>query len=1232
LVTPSSAEELQVGSVLGDYRVEALLARGGMGVVYTARQLAVDRRVALKVIAPALAEDESFRRRFERESRVAIEIEHPNIVPVYATGAAEGLLFIAMRYIDGRDLRRIIDAESPMSPERVLALLEQIASGLDAAHRKGLVHRDVKPANVMVERLGEDREHCYVLDFGLARQSESTALTHTGRWMGTPAYVAPEQLTGGDVDARTDVYALGALFFHALTGQLPYSRDHDAGMLFAHLNAPPPRATDLRSDLPHDLDAVLVRALAKDPAERFGSAGELASAAADAIAGTRAHVAEQGEAGAGARGRGTSAPARSWPLPAVLRTVPGISYVGRAAERAALEEAMALARGGARPMVLLSGEPGIGKTRLASYGAHRAHAEGMAVCWGSCSEELAVPYEPWIEVCSQIIEHAPHELLDRHVERHKGELGRLAGNLERRVPDLPEPQSSDPETERYLLFSAVTGLLGDVAQSVPVCVVLDDLHWADGQSVALLKHLVRTVEQGALQLIATYRDSDLGKDHPLSALLADLRTVEGVQRIALQGLDVDEVAQLMTAVAGHELEEDGLELAAQIAAETDGNPFFVGEILRALSETGALTFEEASGRWSIDRSSSIALPESVREVIERRVERLGEEALEALRFAAVIGREFDVELLSAVVEVDEGRLLDHLEAAVAASVLSESAEQVGRFRFVHALINQTLYEGLGRTRRARMHHRVGEALEELSGPDPAERLSELALHWRLAAVSVDIAKAAGYARRAGQRALESLAPDEAMKLFTDAVELTGDMRNADRCEALIGLGEAQRQSGDAAYRETLLEASRIAGALGDAELAASAALANNRGNQSVVGQLDAERMSAIEHALELDDPPQASRHARLLALQAIELAWDPDFTRRKALADEAVSLARVAGDPRTMAEVLHLAFFAYWSAETLELRGALIRELSRCASSLRDPALHFWVHSDECQVFIERGDFVRARAALEREQQIAEELGQPTLKWVSTSVRAGWALLHGDMAGGEPLIERAFQIGQEGGQPDAVFFYGALLAHIRTYQGRGQEIVAMLEQSVSAYPAIAAWKAALAQLLAWLGRGAESAAILEDAVSDRFEHVPPSPARSTALVLYAEAAVLTGNAGAAAILYELIEPWAEQVVWNGSTGYGHARMWLGLLAAVIRRHEQADQHLQFACEFHKANEMPLLEARGHLGWAQALAGRGEAGRAREHAARALELSRANGYGLFVEPAAALLGAESAAQA
>ena len=251
----------------------------------------------------------------------------------------------------------------------------------------------------------------------------------------------------------------------------------------------------------------------------------------------------------------------------------------------------------------------------------------------------------------------------------------------------------------------------------------------------------------------------------------------------------------------------------------------------------------------------------MRDVIARRVERLGGEAHELLTLAAVIGRSFELELLGRLIETRESELLDRLEAAVAASLLDESTERVGRFRFVHALINQTLYEGLGATRRSSMHHRVAVALEELYGQDPGEHVAELALHWRLAAV--DRPKAAHYSARAGRRALDSLAPAEAAKLFADALDLLGPVDDAERCLALIGLGEAQQLTGDPAYRTTLLHAAQIASSLGDADLAAAAALANTRGFTSLIGDLDDERVEAIERALELDDgaPIRAGAHS-----------------------------------------------------------------------------------------------------------------------------------------------------------------------------------------------------------------------------------------------------------------------------------------------------------------------------------------------------------------------------------
>ncbi len=276
----------------------------------------------------------------------------------------------------------------------------------------------------------------------------------------------------------------------------------------------------------------------------------------------------------------------AWPVPPALRLVPRAPYVGRADERALMERSRAQARAGARQAVLLAGEPGIGKTRLASHAALRAHAEGFAVCWGACSEDVAAPYEPWREISAQLVEHAPDGVLDEYVAAHGGDIARLARNLADRAPGAPPQQSSDPDTERFLLFRAVDELLLAVGRSQPLCVVLDDFHWADGQSVALLKHVAQAAEQGALLVIVTYRDSDLTKDHPLTGVLADLRRSEGVERIRLSGLGPDEVAELVAAAAGHELDADGLALAGGLSTETGGNPFFVGEILRNLIESG----------------------------------------------------------------------------------------------------------------------------------------------------------------------------------------------------------------------------------------------------------------------------------------------------------------------------------------------------------------------------------------------------------------------------------------------------------------------------------------------------------------------------------------------------------------------------------------------------------------------------------------------------------------------
>ena len=301
------AVDLSAGSQFAGYRIEELVGRGGMGMVYRATQLALERPVALKLIVPEYAADESYRRRFRRESRLAAQLDHPNVIPVYEAGEAQGLLFISMRFVEGYDLRELLMEEGRLAPQRAARIIAELAGALDAAHELGLVHRDVKPANVLLQRR-QGEEHAYLTDFGLARQTSSeSGLTRSGHWVGTLDYAAPEQFKGQPLDARTDVYALGCLLYEALTGRLPYPLDTDAAKIWAHTSEPPPQVTAAAPDVATGFDQLLARAMAKEPTERHGSAGDLGRAALAAAEGAPLPP-SRGLSPRGARRRSSSRP------------------------------------------------------------------------------------------------------------------------------------------------------------------------------------------------------------------------------------------------------------------------------------------------------------------------------------------------------------------------------------------------------------------------------------------------------------------------------------------------------------------------------------------------------------------------------------------------------------------------------------------------------------------------------------------------------------------------------------------------------------------------------------------------------------------------------------------------------------------------------------------------------------------------------------------------------------
>jgi len=339
-----AAHGLDVGDTLGTYRVEALIGRGGMGTVFLAEHLQLGRKVALKVLPPNLAEDPAFRERFIRESQLAASLDHPSIIPIYDADEREGILYIAMRYVEGTDLRRLLKAEAPLAPQQALRLLEPVSAGLDAAHAKGLVHRDVKPANILIEQASG---RVFVSDFGLAKLVSAVGMARTGSFLGTVDYCAPEQIEGKPVDARTDVYSLGCVLFECLTGQPPFVKDSEVAVIQAHLADPPPAVTTLRPELPSALDGVLATAMAKNPPVRYEACGELTDALDDALAdkGTAATVplrpgaltvaehtlASPAEPVPSPGGTAVARPPRSWRKPALAAGAAVLLMAGAAA-------------------------------------------------------------------------------------------------------------------------------------------------------------------------------------------------------------------------------------------------------------------------------------------------------------------------------------------------------------------------------------------------------------------------------------------------------------------------------------------------------------------------------------------------------------------------------------------------------------------------------------------------------------------------------------------------------------------------------------------------------------------------------------------------------------------------------------------------------------------------------------------------------------------------------------
>ena len=880
-------------------------------------------------------------------------------------------------------------------------------------------------------------------------------------------------------------------------------------------------------------------------------------------------------------------------------TAPASSFaelVGREDELALLRAQLDQACAGAGSVALLAGEPGIGKTRTAEELAADARLRGARVLWGRCYEGEGAPaFWPWVQLIRGYLHDQHPDLLRAELGPGTPEIAELVPELRQRLPEVPAPAPLEPAQARFRLFESITAFFVNAAARQPAVLILDDLHWADRPSLLLLQFLARELRRTRLLVIGTYRDVELGRRHPLTQTLAELARDQAGQRIQLRGLSGREIARFIELTAGLDPPDA---LVAAVADRTEGNPFFVAEIVRLLLTEGRLERPEQAG------SGAVAIPRSVRDVIGRRLERFSERCQRLLTVAAVIGRDFSLASLARTSGLSAQALLETLEEAEAGRVIAPLPRALGRYSFSHALIRETLYEELPAARRAKLHDRVGQALEALSAHDPEPHLADLAHHFLQGAPAGDPARAVHYARRAGERALRLLAYEEAASLYEhalQALELQSCQDGDQRCELLLALGDARRKAGEPRRAmDAFQRAAELAKQLEQPGLLASAAL----GFEDAVLPAGIARAGAadpsillLEAALTALGEAQIAVKARVLAALARAHCFSGAPARAALLSEEAVELARRVGDQSALVYALNARRIAIWGPDRPEERLAVASEIVRRAAEIGDLEMALEGHQWRWHVLVELGQLAPADAEVEAYARLAERLRQPLHRSYLPLLSASRALLDGRFADAERQLDQALIAAERVRSQNIATVRLAQLLCLRREQGRSAELEPAFRDYADQYPAAITWRCVLALLAGEQGRQDEARRRFEELAARSFADLPRSHVWLLNLAFLAELCSLLSDAGRAAPLYQLLLPYAARNVLGTSAGpcWGSAARHLGLLAATMRRWDEAAGHFQLALQAHAwIGARPWL-ARTQYDFACLLLARGRTG-------------------------------------
>lgn len=867
-----------------------------------------------------------------------------------------------------------------------------------------------------------------------------------------------------------------------------------------------------------------------------------------------------GDAGTWSGSAGTAAPAPSRVgLPGTLARLDRRSFVGRTAPLARLRDRWERACRGDGGLVVVGGEAGVGKSRLAGRLAGEARAGGATVLYGRADEDGVTPYQPFVEALRHYARYSPDLASTPQIAAAARELAGL-------VPALGGPPGTrvdrpPGERQRYRLFDAVVAILSHAAGERPLLLVIDDLQWADTPTVLLLRDVARQAPGSALLVVATYREQELEPSDTLARLLGELRREDVMHRISLPGLENPEIAKL--------LEEHGAsrgddpELARRLREQTGGNPFFIEELLRARAEAP---------------DAPVSVPDGVKDVLGRRLERLPEDATDVLMTAAVLGREFRLDTLHEIagdLDVEAA-----IEAAVGAGLVVEDPDDVGRLAFAHALVRETLYERPGHNRRLRIHRVVAESLEEAElDVHPAE----LAHHYFLAREVGGAPKALAYSLRAAEVAGEAHAPEDAAAHYTRALTALALARPDDRearADVLLALGAARWQASQPGPRMAFEEAAVLARELGSAERLARAALGAG-GRFYAPGVPDRPYVALLEEALATIEPADSLLRSRLLSRLAEQLVSLEPSGRPAEVAREALAMARRIGEPGALASALMSRHAALLAVEHAEERRRLAEEALALAGELDDEELaalgRHWLIYD----LVELGELPEARRRHAELETLAGRLRQPLYRHSALAWRCVWAGLAGRFEAAERLARESVRLAESAGDPDAREHYTSQLLTLRRAQGRTPELIEDMEGFATAGGVVGrSWLAALAPAYVEAGEPDRAAVAYREALEDGPAAMPRTMAWLPTVASLAEASASLRDAAGAEALYAALEPYADRLIQSGFAGCGGSvHRLLGRLAATLGRREAAAEHFEAALERHVALEAPALIER-----------------------------------------------------